>query len=306
MKASVIIPTYNEEINLPPLLEDLKAQTFRDFEIVVADAHSTDATREIAEGAGARVVDGGMPAVGRNAGARHAQGEILVFLDSDVRVPDSFLQNAISEMEERGLAAATAEARPLSDLTIDRLIHNFANLFIRLNQERDPHAPGYCILARRDVVEAIGGFNEEIKVAEDHDFVRRASEHGPFRMLETAWFFVSVRRYEKEGRIAYSLKAARVTAYRAIHGEITDDSVVEYEFGDFQAKDKTVAQKALRRIENGINTVDIEARNLQKKLEKAIKHGSPDAKTYRDMMKKLQNTVRDAGTALFGDDSTKK
>lgn len=306
MKASVIIPTFNEEKNLPPLLDDLKAQTFRDFEIIVADAHSTDATRAIAEEAGARVVDGGMPAVGRNAGARHAQGEFLVFLDSDVRVPDSFLQNAITEMEKRGLAAATAEARPLSDLTIDRLIHNFANLFIRLNQERNPHAPGYCILAKKEVVDKIGGFNEKIKVAEDHDFVERASEHGPFRMLETAWFFVSVRRYEKEGRIAYSLKAARVTAYRALHGEITDDSVVEYEFGDFEAEDKTIAQKALRKIENGINKVDIEARSLQKKLETAMKNGSPDAKTYRDMMKKLQSTVREAGDALFGEDSDGK
>ena len=303
MKASVIIPTYNEEENLPPLLDDLNRQTFRDFEVIVADAGSSDRTREIAEQAGARVVNGGMPAVGRNAGARHASGEILVFLDSDVRVPESFLQNAITEMKERGLAAATAEARPLSDLTIDRLIHNFANLFIRLNQERDPHAPGYCILARRDVVERIGGFNEEIKVAEDHDFVARASEHGPFRMLDTPWFFVSVRRYEKEGRIAYSLKAARVTAYRAIHGEITDDSVVEYEFGNFEAEDKSVAQKALRKIENGINTLDIEARNLQKKLETAIKNGSPDATTYRDLMRKLQDSVKGAGRALFGDDS---
>lgn len=302
MKASVIIPTFNEEKNLPPLLEDLEKQTFRDFEVIVADAQSTDNTRAIATAAGVQVVDGGMPAVGRNAGARHATGEILVFLDSDVRVPDSFLQNAIGEMEKRGLVAATAEARPLSDLTMDRVIHSFANLFIRLNQERDPHAPGYCILARRDVTERIGGFNEEIKVAEDHDFVTRASAHGPFRMLDSAWFYVSVRRYEKEGRIAYSLKAARISAYRMIHGEITDDSVVEYEFGNFDAEDKTVAHKALRKIEEGINTIDIEARKLQKNLENAIKNGSQDVTKYRKHLGRLEQKVKGAGKALFGDD----
>jgi len=300
MRASVIIPTYNEETNLPPLLEDLGAQTIDDFEVIVADADSTDRTRERAREAGAIVVDGGMPAVGRNAGARVAQGEILVFLDADVRVPRRFLENALQEMEDRGLAAATAEARPLSDLALDRLIHRAANLFIRLNQETEPHAPGYCILARRDVVEKIGGFNEKIKVAEDHDFVTRVSKHGPFRMLNNAWFRVSVRRYEKEGRIAYSLKAVRVTAYRAIHGEITDDSVVEYEFGDFEASDKTTARKALRKIEEAINEVDRRAQKIESDLLDAIEKGTPDASEYEELLGKIRTAAKDVGKALFG------
>jgi len=303
MKASVIIPTYNEESNLPPLLEDLSNQTMRDFEVIVADAASTDRTRELAVKAGAIVVEGGMPAEGRNAGAARAQGDILVFLDSDVRVPESFLANAISEMEERGLAAATAEARPLSDLAMDRVIHRFANLFIRLNQEREPHAPGYCILVRQDVVSAIGGFDEEIQVAEDHDFVTRASEHGPFRLLNTAWFSVSVRRYEKEGRIAYSVKAARITLYRALHGEITDDSVVEYEFGDFEAEDKTSGQKALRRIEKGINRLDRRLQKLDGKVEKALRRGTWFARRHQKKLYELQRTIRDAMESRFGDDS---
>jgi glycosyltransferase involved in cell wall biosynthesis len=300
MKASVIIPTYNEETNLPPLLDDLRAQTIDDFEVIVADADSTDQTRELARNAGAIVVDGGMPAVGRNVGARVARGDILVFLDADVRVPRRFLENALQEMDDRGLAAATAEARPLSDLALDRLIHRAANLFIRLNQETEPHAPGYCILARRDVVEEIGGFNEEIKVAEDHDFVTRASRHGPFRMLNTAWFRVSVRRYEKEGRISYSLKALRVTAYRAIHGEITDDSVVEYEFGNFEASDKTSAQKALRKIEEAINEVDRRVQSIETDLLEAIEKGTPDASEYEELLAKIRATAKDVGKALFG------
>jgi glycosyltransferase involved in cell wall biosynthesis len=271
-----------------------------DIEVIVADAHSTDQTRELAAEGGARVVDGGMPAVGRNAGARAATGNVIVFLDSDVRIPKNFLQNAITEFNERGLAAATAEARPASDLAIDRLIHRFANLFVRLNQETEPHAPGYCILARRSVVEAIGGFNEQIKVAEDHDFVRRAAKHGPFRMLNTAWFFVDVRRYEKEGRIAYSLKAARVTAYRYLHGEITDESVVEYEFGDYTARDKTTAQKALRAIEEGIISIDRRTQELQDKLEEALRKGSAATEEYQEKLEEFGEMIKDAGRALFG------
>ena len=76
-KVSVVIPTLNEERDLPVLLDSLKKQTFRDFEIIVGDAGSKDKTREIAESHGARVVQGGMPGVGRNRGAAVANGEYL-------------------------------------------------------------------------------------------------------------------------------------------------------------------------------------------------------------------------------------
>ena len=77
---SIIIPTYNEEEYLPVLLESIKKQDFDDYEVIVADANSTDRTREIAEEYGCIVVDGGLPGVGRNNGARVAKGEYLLFL----------------------------------------------------------------------------------------------------------------------------------------------------------------------------------------------------------------------------------
>lgn len=76
---SIIIPTFNEEKYLPILFESLQKQTFNNFEIIVADNNSTDATRSIALAAGARVVGGGLPAGGRNMGAKFAQGEWLLF-----------------------------------------------------------------------------------------------------------------------------------------------------------------------------------------------------------------------------------
>jgi len=69
MKVSIIIPALNEEKTLPVLLDSIKAQDFSDYEVIVADANSKDRTREIAAEYGCRVVDGGLPAVGRNAGA---------------------------------------------------------------------------------------------------------------------------------------------------------------------------------------------------------------------------------------------
>ena len=84
MKASVIIPTLNESALLPGLLDRLDRQTFRDFEIIVADAGSTDGTRAICHARGVILTEGGMPAVGRNRGAVMARGERLFFFDADV------------------------------------------------------------------------------------------------------------------------------------------------------------------------------------------------------------------------------
>ncbi|MBN1487020.1 MAG: glycosyltransferase, partial [Anaerolineae bacterium] len=94
MKISVIVPALNEEVLLPKLLGDLQGQRLDGYEMLIADAGSTDRTREVAQEYGARVVEGGMPAVGRNSGARVANGEFLFFLDADVRVPGDFLPNA--------------------------------------------------------------------------------------------------------------------------------------------------------------------------------------------------------------------
>jgi glycosyltransferase involved in cell wall biosynthesis len=78
---SVIIPTLNEAMYLPSLLDALNAQTSRPDEIIIADAGSRGDTVELARARSAQVVRGGMPAVGRNAGARTATGALLQFFD---------------------------------------------------------------------------------------------------------------------------------------------------------------------------------------------------------------------------------
>lgn len=68
-KISIIVPTKNEERYLPGLLKSIKKQTVQPYEIIVADAGSTDRTVEIAKKYGAKVIKGGIPQVGRNKGA---------------------------------------------------------------------------------------------------------------------------------------------------------------------------------------------------------------------------------------------
>ena len=81
---TIVIPTKNEETYLPRLLASISKQTLAPAQVIVADAQSTDATRQIALAHGVRVVEGGMISCGRNAGARQAKTDFILFLDADV------------------------------------------------------------------------------------------------------------------------------------------------------------------------------------------------------------------------------
>ena len=69
-----------------------------------------------------------------------------------------------------------------------------------------PHAPGFCILVRRDVHNQTGGVDESVVLAEDHEYVQRAAQIGKFRVLRSAPMPTSMRRIEKEGLVSLSFK----------------------------------------------------------------------------------------------------
>ncbi len=73
----------------------------------MADADSRDATRSIAASRGCRVVPGGRIAQGRNAGARVAQGDYLLFLDADVTITPTFIEELTGRIRSRNLDAAS-------------------------------------------------------------------------------------------------------------------------------------------------------------------------------------------------------
>lgn len=236
--ASVVIPAYNEEKLLPELLGSLAEQSFNDFEVIVADARSEDRTRAIAREAGARVVEGGMPAAGRNAGAREAEGRFLLFLDADVRVPRDFVENVHNEMERRYADLATCEIRPISEIGLDKALFSLANSIVRYTAKSEPRAPGFCIFATKRLFERVNGFDESITLGEDHDFLHRASKFRPMVWLYDSYMEVSVRRLEKEGRLGYAVKALQSDLYRNLVGEIRNNEI-EHEFGNFEKDDES-------------------------------------------------------------------
>ena len=231
-RLSVIIPTLNEVAYLPTLLEALAAQTCPADEIIVADAGSTDGTAELARRRGTRVVRGGMPAVGRNAGAKVASGELLFFLDADVIPPPDFLEHAVTEFQRKGYDVATVVMTPWDGNLLDQVVHEAANLYFLLMQFFKPYAPGFCILARREIHEVIGGFDETLYMTEDQDYVRRAARHGHFGILTSTHIPVSMRRIRKEGLIGLGMKYLWCET-NLLMGKPIYQIPFEYEFGAF-------------------------------------------------------------------------
>jgi glycosyltransferase involved in cell wall biosynthesis len=139
---SIIIPTLDEEKYLPILLSQIKKQNFSDFEIIVADAGSKDKTVEIAKSFGCQVTNGGLPAKGRNEGAKITRGEIFLFLDADnIFLPENFLKNLLEEFEKRNLGVASFPIYPAGNwfdkiayFFLQFLDKNFPKLFAPCHQ----------------------------------------------------------------------------------------------------------------------------------------------------------------------------
>ena len=225
MILSIIIPTYNEEEYLPVLLESIKQQDFSDYEIIVADADSKDNTVKIAEEYGCIVVEGGMPAVGRNNGAKVAKGDYLLFLDSDLKLTEDYLAKVIYEFKMERLGIAITQMKPLSKKTEDKLLHDLANLFMISVEKIKPHGAGcYGIITKRELHERCGGFNEELTFGEDTEYIERLAKKERFKVLRNAKIGVSTRRLEEEGlaTLAKQYGKSTVNDFLGIRTEASD------------------------------------------------------------------------------------
>lgn len=230
VKLSIIIPTYNEDKYLPSLLDSIKKQDYNDYEVIIADGGSEDETVKIAENGGVKVIDGlDHPGKGRNAGAKVANGEILLFLDADVILPDSFIKESLDEFEKRFLSIASVNQIPQIPSLRNKVYHSAYNSIIGALQYVYPGAQGVCLFATKRLHKRIKGFDEKLKLGEDADYVLRASKLAKYRKLTTE-VYVSTRRIDKEKISTLLAKYAKCEVNRVLkqHEKINE---IEYKFG---------------------------------------------------------------------------
>ncbi|MEK7566426.1 MAG: glycosyltransferase [Patescibacteria group bacterium] len=237
---SIVIPALNEEKYIGRLLDSIAQQDFDEgIEIVVADAGSTDATKKIIESHKRNffkvlIVKGGMPAVGRNNGAKASLGDPIFFIDADLIIPErDFLKKAVDYFRKKNLDIAATYLRPDSEWWVDKFLSHLYNIFLQIIKFFRPSG-SMCIAASRELFNKTGGYPEDVVMAEDHDFVNAASKIGRYGIIPYAPIF-SMRRFNKEGRPRVLYKYLLSSLHLIFFGPIKK-SIFKYEFGNFDEK----------------------------------------------------------------------
>jgi GT2 family glycosyltransferase len=165
MRISVIIPAYNNAAGLPECLDAITRSTGPEDEVIVVDDASTDDTPAAAARSGVRVYraerNSGAGAA-RNLGARHATGDVLLFIDSDVLVePDTIgrVRRVLSARPEVVAVFGSYDDAPRAP----NLVSQFRNLLHHfVHQNGEPEASTFwagCGAVRRPAFETVGGFD---------------------------------------------------------------------------------------------------------------------------------------------------
>src|SRR6266702_1302150 len=173
---TIVIPAKNEVQMLPKLLRSLCEQDYEGMgatRLILADAGSTDGTVEVAlsfrDRLAVEVIPGGLPSVGRNAGARLATTKYVLFLDADVELPEpTLLRRALWRMRRRSLHLATTNISCRHGGFFDDALYAGNNLMQYIGSFLKPFATGMFMLFDREAFWSLGGFNEPALFAEDY------------------------------------------------------------------------------------------------------------------------------------------
>lgn len=221
----MIIPTLQEEKYVATTLLKL-TKVKPKIEVVVVDGGSEDNTAKIARGFTDKVYeikDRGI-AKARNYGAKRSNGDILLFLDADVILPNDFAEELIEIFKDPRVVGATCSTMPLRPKLAEALFFTYLNLMIRISCSL-PYARfkwqsrGEFFAVRRSVFEKIGGFNESLPATEDYDLSCRLSEIGKLAFVKGLTAYESNRRIRKEGLLKIAgIWLANVIFY-LLHGK---------------------------------------------------------------------------------------
>lgn len=229
MKYSFIIPVYNRPDEVDELLQSMTRQTLTDFEVIVVEDGSVRDCKNVCDSYAGRLdlhyhmKENSGPGQSRNYGAERARGEYLIILDSDVVLPDSYLQSVDDELKARPADAFGGPdcAHPSFTPTQKAISYSMTSFFttggIRGGKKKmDKFYPrSFNMGIRRDVYMALGGFSR-MRFGEDIDFSIRIFKAGhACRLFPGAWVWHKRRTdFRKFFRQVYNSGIARINLYK--------------------------------------------------------------------------------------------
>jgi glycosyltransferase involved in cell wall biosynthesis len=194
---SVMIGVYNGERYLAEAIDSVLAQTYRNFELIVVDDGSDDATPTVARRYGDSIVyvrqqRGGMAAA-RNTAVSHARGDYFTFLDADDRIPPDKLERQLSTF------AADSELDVVFGRVSEFLspdVDDKVRALLRAPVQDMPWPTPNLMLVKRDSFFRVGSFSTKLKVGIGIDWYARAAELGLAMAIPS--FVVLERRLHAE------------------------------------------------------------------------------------------------------------
>jgi glycosyltransferase involved in cell wall biosynthesis len=190
MLISVIIPAYNRADCLGRALESVKAQGIADLEVILGDDASTDSTVELASTLlpgliVARLSTNRGASAARNAALKLAKGDYIAFLDSDDEWVPGKLVSQIRFLEEHPYVGLCGSGHLLVSRDGERIPYpgkNPADWRKELHIAESFHGASTSVV-RREVLESVGFFDENLRVLEDWDWLLRISQKYPIHVL---------------------------------------------------------------------------------------------------------------------------
>jgi glycosyltransferase involved in cell wall biosynthesis len=206
---SVVLPTFNRLRFLRPAIESVYAQTFTDWELIIADDGSGLETqrylRSLASHPRVTVLwlpHTGRPSMVRNAAVRRATGEYVAFLDSDDLWAARKLERQIETLRARvncrwsytAFLRVDACGKPLPEETVRPWVPHEGHIFEQVVTGRASiRTPS--VLAARQLIAQAGGFDEALRSAEDYDLWLRLALHSEVAIVDEPLVYV---RYHDE------------------------------------------------------------------------------------------------------------
>jgi glycosyltransferase involved in cell wall biosynthesis len=206
---SIVLPTFNRVALLSEAVDSILAQTFKDWELIIADDGSTDGTRAYLEGLSDPRIrclllpHSGSDAVPRNAALRAARGEWVAFLDSDDLWLPSKLDRQLHAMIEHADSGWSYTGFALIDTRGARLPERPSSAYRPVSgwilESLLRFEAGPCVqamLVRRSLIRELGGFDEAIPLRADYDLALRLAARSAAHALPDTLTLVR----EHEGR----------------------------------------------------------------------------------------------------------
>ncbi|MCU1303066.1 MAG: glycosyl transferase, family 2 [Candidatus Sulfotelmatobacter sp.] len=172
--------------------------------VLVADANSTDGTPEIVlsfrDRLNVSVIRGGLPSVGRNLGAAHAESKYILFLDADIELAHSSLvRRAVELAEGKQLHCVTTNILCRDGNLIDKLLYLGNDVFQYLSRFHHPFATGMFMLFDANKFRDLRGFHEQVLFAEDY-LLSQQVERKRFAIVRGG-VYTTNRRFQKLGHL---------------------------------------------------------------------------------------------------------